>query len=315
MKDNWTKLPNSSAETANEVDKLVVSKSQLLFLILDVHPYWWGRLSLLKQIKISFENFIHQITIFCNSFLTLSPTNSLCVAGFHVKDALLFRSKSTDSSDQQYEGHDFCQSFSSNLSEFMAQIQENDQILVDKKSSETSGFIPAMIKCLCIANKSLKPDPNVDVRFLIIKLSPILSAEYLPLMNCLFACQKQKYVVDVFSMCFNTTSLQQMSSLSNGIFLKCPEDSTKILSSLLLHFLMPSDFRQGKLRNPGSALLDYKASCFCHRKLVDIGWVCSLCLSVFCAFTPVCITCSSMFKLPNASVSSRKRKPQVANGV
>ena len=34
-----------------------------------------------------------------------------------------------------------------------------------------------------------------------------------------------------------------------------------------------------------------RAACFCHRQLVDVGYVCSVCLSIFCKFNPVCTTC------------------------
>ena len=30
---------------------------------------------------------------------------------------------------------------------------------------------------------------------------------------------------------------------------------------------------------PSSVHIDYRAACFCHRRLVDIGFVCSVCLS------------------------------------
>jgi len=302
-----------------------ISRSQLLFVVIDLHPYWWGRLSLHKQIKISFDQFVSQVAIFCNSYLALSALNGLCVSAFHVSDCLLFRSDDEKFSGLQYQGHAFCDHFTQKVGDFMAQIQDNHALLTDKKLSERSGFVPALIKSLCIANKFVKSEPDVKMRFLILKVSPILSSEYLPLMNCLFACQKEKLIVDVFSLYFNTTSLQQMSALSDGIFLKCPDEANKILHLLMAHFLMPTEFRDKKLIKPNNQLLDYKASCFCHRRLVDIGWVCSVCLSVFCAFTPICITCSSIFKLPpkassgtgggGGNGSSRKRKAVAgANG-
>lgn len=34
-----------------------------------------------------------------------------------------------------------------------------------------------------------------------------------------------------------------------------------------------------KLVLPPPVKVDYRAACFCHRQLVDIGYVCSVCLS------------------------------------
>ena len=42
--------------------------------------------------------------------------------------------------------------------------------------------------------------------------------------------------------------------------------------------------------------VDFRAACFCHRQLIDIGFVCSVCLSVFCSFTPICTTCDCNFE-------------------
>jgi len=28
--------------------------------------------------------------------------------------------------------------------------------------------------------------------------------------------------------------------------------------------------------------VDFRASCFCHRSSIDVGYVCSVCLSIFC---------------------------------
>lgn len=44
------------------------------------------------------------------------------------------------------------------------------------------------------------------------------------------------------------------------------------------------------------AQVDFRAACFCHRQLIDIGYVCSVCLSVFCSFTPICSTCDCNFE-------------------
>ena len=278
-----------------------VSNAQFLFVLLDVHPYWWGRLAS-QYIKISFASFIEQVCIFCNTYLAVCPNNQLCVSAFHLKHIVLYRSDEERNCDA-FQGHSFLTQFNSKFYNFMSNCLSNQTIT----SGDVSGFIPLLIKNLCIANKWSKTEGLSTVRFLILKVSPTLSSEYLPLMNCLFACQKEKFVIDILSLCFDITALQQMASLSNGLFFKC-NDNSKVLHYLMCYFLMPPAYRQSSLILPKSTLLDYKASCFCHKKLVDIGWVCSVCLSVFCAFTPVCITCSSIFKLPPNTISATKKK-------
>ncbi len=54
------------------------------------------------------------------------------------------------------------------------------------------------------------------------------------------------------------------------------------------------------LQLPKPDAVDFKASCFCHKKAIDIGYVtrstlCSVCLSIFCQPTRECSTCSTKF--------------------
>lgn len=41
--------------------------------------------------------------------------------------------------------------------------------------------------------------------------------------------------------------------------------------------------------------VDFRAACFCHKKILDIGFVCSVCLSIFCMTYPKCLTCDTIF--------------------
>lgn len=46
---------------------------------------------------------------------------------------------------------------------------------------------------------------------------------------------------------------------------------------------------------PMQSHVDFRAACFCHKKVIDIGYVCSVCLSIFCEKIPECTTCGSAF--------------------
>lgn len=91
--------------------------------------------------------------------------------------------------------------------------------------------------------------------------------------------------------------------------------------SSLLHYLLwiylPNDNLRKLLVLPPKTQVDFRAACFCHRQLVDIGYVCSVCLSVFCSFTPICSTCESNFQVDinilkmGKKLSFRAKTPQV----
>ena len=42
---------------------------------------------------------------------------------------------------------------------------------------------------------------------------------------------------------------------------------------------LPEPSTRKKLTLPPKVQVDYRAACFCHRNLIDIGYVCSVCLS------------------------------------
>ena len=50
---------------------------------------------------------------------------------------------------------------------------------------------------------------------------------------------------------------------------------------------LPDPSVRSKLTLPPRAQVDYRAACFCHRHLIDVGYVCSVCLSseLFCCWS------------------------------
>jgi len=53
------------------------------------------------------------------------------------------------------------------------------------------------------------------------------------------------------------------------------------------------------LVTPSADAVDFRAACFCHRNVVDTGFVCSICLSIFCEVPPggECLTCGTVLAL------------------
>ena len=62
--------------------------------------------------------------------------------------------------------------------------------------------------------------------------------------------------------------------------------------------------------------VDFRAACQCHSKMTDVGYVCSVCMSVYCNFRPMCMTCNAHFKLPTALLKGKKvtGKRKLENG-
>jgi transcription initiation factor TFIIH subunit 3 len=65
------------------------------------------------------------------------------------------------------------------------------------------------------------------------------------------------------------------------------------------------------LVTPSADAVDFRAACFCHRNVVDTGFVCSICLSIFCEVPDggECLTCGTALALGNYG-----KRPVVAGG-
>jgi transcription initiation factor TFIIH subunit 3 len=65
------------------------------------------------------------------------------------------------------------------------------------------------------------------------------------------------------------------------------------------------------LVTPSADAVDFRAACFCHRNVVDIGFVCSICLSIFCEVPAdaECLTCGTKLTLGHYG-----KKPVVVDG-
>ncbi|BFZ60272.1 RNA polymerase II transcription factor B subunit 4 [Saitoella coloradoensis] len=127
---------------------------------------------------------------------------------------------------------------------------------------------------------------------------------YVAMMNCIFATQKKRIPIDVCSLtptspsqpsnvqnsrASSTSFLQQAADATSGLYLSLPlspsrppPPSSPSLLQYLLHLFLPPPPLRPSLLLPLQSNVDFRAACFCHKRVVEIGWVCGVCLSIFC---------------------------------
>jgi transcription initiation factor TFIIH subunit 3 len=184
---------------------------------------------------------------------------------------------------------------------------------------------------------------RLQARILLLTASPStdLAHQYIPIMNAIFACQRLAIPIDILqfplpsqnsntspdSSSNSTVFLQQASDATSGIFIpfQYPSPSasstprTKLSSQSLLTYLLtsllPSPLTRLHLVLPTRIDVDFRAACFCHRRIIDTGFVCSICLSIFCAPPEGgdCLTCGNKLTLSEKAggkpvVVARKKK-------
>lgn len=119
-------------------------------------------------------------------------------------------------------------------------------------------------------------------RILIVSVSGDLANQYIPVMNSIFAAQRKKIPIDILKLAGDTVLLQQASDATGGVYMK-PERPEGLLQYLMMAFL-PDATARASLVIPSAGGVDFRAACFCHRKVVDVGYVCSVCLSSGCIY-------------------------------
>ena len=156
---------------------------------------------------------------------------------------------------------------------------------------------------------------TLSSRILILSVSGDLANQYIPIMNSIFACQRLSIPIDIFKLAGDTVFLQQAADATGGIYMALDDVSRSGFLQYLMFAYLPDQAAREHLVMPGEGEgVDFRAACFCHRRIVDIGFVCSICLSIFCEPLQdnICLTCGSFLTMGNygqkPAVVPRKKK-------
>lgn len=136
-------------------------------------------------------------------------------------------------------------------------------------------------------------------RVLVVSVSDSSADQYIPTMNAVFAASSAGVPIDVLALRGAAPFLQQGAFITGGTYMAA-SDPRGILAYLMTGFASTSAVgSQAMLASPNSESVDFRAACFCHRRAVDTGYVCSVCLSIFCEVPPAaeCLTCGSKLAL------------------
>ncbi|KAI4094387.1 MAG: hypothetical protein L6R37_007260 [Teloschistes peruensis] len=173
----------------------------------------------------------------------------------------------------------------------------------------------------------------LNARILLVSLTGNLSAQYIPLTNAIFACSRLGIPISVAKISTSTSSTtttmeqahqptttttttapQANANAEDATFLQQASDSTRgiylpihhprgLLQYLMMAFLPDQATSPHLSAGIGEQGVDFRAACFCHRRVVDVGFVCSVCLSIFCeppdGGAAVCLTCGTQLRLGN----------------
>lgn len=168
---------------------------------------------------------------------------------------------------------------------------------------------------------AINEDERLQSRILIVSVSGSSDSahQYIPVMNSIFACQRLQIPIDVCKISGDAVFLQQACDATKGVYMALSEPRG-LLQYLMMAFL-PDQRSRRHLVLPTRVDVDFRAACFCHRRVVDIGYVCSICLSIFCEPPPgnECLTCGTSLDIGDygakpALIPRKKKKKKRVNG-
>ena len=183
----------------------------------------------------------------------------------------------------------------------------------DALRSAAAGSSPqlsqALTKCVCIANKCMVASRSpssvsrvpVHSRILVLGPGGDFSGQYIQIMNASFAARRMHMKIDcICTGCEAAPMLEQLADVTDGFYLQIAHDAveSQLPATLALLCAVDADTRSFMaVPKPGS--VGYKSSCVCHSRPIDIGYVCSRCLSVHCQIPQHCVQCAVRLVLPS----------------
>lgn len=172
-------------------------------------------------------------------------------------------------------------------------------------------------------NSKAQTNQGLTSRILVLSVSGDLANQYIPIMNSIFACQRLNIPIDILKLAGDTVFLQQAADATSGIYLALNDATRAGFLQYLMFAYLPDQAARKHLIMPGEGEgVDFRAACFCHRRIVDIGFVCSICLSIFCEplQNGVCLTCGSHLRMVNYGQTpvvvpkKKKKKKRLTEG-
>ncbi|KAK7611828.1 RNA polymerase II transcription factor B subunit 4 [Phyllosticta paracitricarpa] len=328
----------------------------LLTIVFDTNPHAWSYLSSTLPLSKAIANLL----VFINAHLAINSANQVAVIASHSqKTAWLYPTPSPpkprrkplengqngrhadgdgDDANKYRPFRKVETEILTNLRKLTSQTSEGDlkatttTMIAGALTAALAYISKATLKSAPTSNDASAPDiltssnqgstqrTTLTSRILVISVSGDLASQYIAVMNSIFAAQRQRIPIDILKLAGDTILLQQACDATGGIYMK-PSAPQGLLQYLMMAFL-PDKTARRHLVLPSAGEVDFRAACFCHRRVVDVGYVCSVCLSIFCEPLPdqTCLTCGSKLSIsttaskPPALIARKKKKRKRAPG-
>ncbi|CAN0161374.1 unnamed protein product [Ectocarpus sp. 12 AP-2014] len=279
----------------------------LLLIILDASSAFWTKREAVRrrqkerpgsgEVKLSsFQDTVEATLMFVESYLMMHRRNEVCFVACTAREStIIFPTPAMEGEQRSLgRGSVSTKEFQNCLWDGLGRVVERGHAAdAAGGGDEGCALAGSLSKGLCYVNRKMRESSSIQAspaRTLVLSGSPDVPETYNSVMNAIFSAQKAGVLVDCAVLGESSTFLQQAAYLTGGLYL---EHQGVGLAQYMFATFLPSQSCRKYLKLRTQQSVDFRAACFCHKRVVDIAYVCSVCLSVFCEFSPVCTTCGT----------------------
>ncbi|ABO93759.1 predicted protein [Ostreococcus lucimarinus CCE9901] len=266
----------------------VADDKSLLVVLVETNPRYWAA-SEGKGDGTAAANGLSSVleatTVFLNSFFALNQQNRAAVIAVHDDGCHYLYTSPLELN-------------AGDASASATGKKRTKTATPSSRAAMSSPFAGALSLALCYCNRAQTLETaaglRVRPRILCLQASQDNPTDYISMMNAIFSAQRQSIPIDAFALGeHDLPFLQQAAHITRGAYVK-PTHGAGLLQYLLSTAALDMRSRS-HLKLPAARGVDFRASCFCHKRPVSVGFVCSVCLSIFCERRSSCDTCGADF--------------------
>ena len=264
-------------------------------LVLETNPEYW-------RVAGDFDVALRQVLIFVNAHLSLSKQNRVVLIAMHADGKCHYLYESGSGADAVGDAETLdpiqCDVGKKALAALAALPAAAEK--ENANARVTAPLAAALSMAMCYANghETARAPPRVVV----VQGSADHSGQYIPVMNGIFSAQRARVAVDacVLGEDGESAFLQQAAHITGGAYYVA-RSPHELAQRLLSVSSADASARRALREVRNQRGVDFRASCFCHKKPLETGFVCSVCLSIYCAERGACQTCGAQFEDERAS--------------
>lgn len=281
----------------------------MLTVILDVNPGAWASLADVTTLRET----VSSILIFINGHLSYQNSNKVAVIAAHPRGAefLYPLPEKTNPPSKLSNGYAMYRLFREINEMILDQLDRvMESFTIDDVNAPSSCISGALSLALTYSNRIVESsEEHMDARVFLLSVTGELTSQYIPTMNCIFAAQKMKIPIDICKLAGDNVFLQQASDSTNGVYLRLTEPKGLVQYLMRAYSIDPS--LRSHLVLISEKNVNFSAACFVTKKVVDIGYVCSVCLCILSIIPPTgdCPMCGTTYD--KAALHKLTEKPVV----